>query len=311
MSNILCETNFSTIMVRDSEVVKIPKESYTREVMIWRLIGNHCHPYLIQTRVEYGILDVPKVAFVSKKYACSMDHFTGIRPSNGTINRFIIQIGSAIGFLSRLGIIHRDIKPANIFCTTADIETTDFILADLGSAVCCRDGDQPLYTEAITTKEYRAPEGDDYSIKSDAWAFGKIISKMVGSAADLSSSTLSLRSLLEFFTPFLHEDPIERKSCLEFWPFEPKRSIPTSLLNCDLVEQVLDRCNLDMFDDADKMIRLVNRNYVNDYSRMVAILKLAIDFYSPYDISLDEINDAYDTKIDENGLINELKLIRF
>jgi len=103
-----------------------------------------------------------------KKYKYTIDTYPS--PTLADIQRFSLQIGFAIAWLHKHGILHRDIKPENIFVD----ERGDFYLGDFGSVKCCAS-----VTEDRTTLPYRAPELFDnpigYTTETDVWAFGMVI----------------------------------------------------------------------------------------------------------------------------------------
>ena len=78
------------------------------------------------------------------------------------------------------GILHRDIKPANILLS----HDGHVKLADFGHARLEVVGDRPLYTHAVATRWYRAPEllygARYYSRGVDIWAVGCVFAELLG-----------------------------------------------------------------------------------------------------------------------------------
>lgn len=80
------------------------------------------------------------------------------------------------------GILHRDIKPANILLS----QDGHVKLADFGHARLEELSDRPLYTHAVATRWYRAPEllygARSYSRGVDMWAVGCVFAELLGKA---------------------------------------------------------------------------------------------------------------------------------
>lgn len=93
--------------------------------------------------------------------------------------RFIIyQILKAIKFIHSADIVHRDLKPSNVFINSdCSIKLGDFGLAR--TLVSSKNGFEPIVTDYVATRWYRAPEmllgSPNYTKSVDMWAIGCIL----------------------------------------------------------------------------------------------------------------------------------------
>ena len=74
-------------------------------------------------------------------------------------------------------MIHRDLKPSNILVNSdCVIKLCDFGLV---RSILAREDSEPVLTEGVATRWYRAPEvplgSKAYSTPADVWSFGCII----------------------------------------------------------------------------------------------------------------------------------------
>uniref|UniRef100_A0A1I8B7S6 non-specific serine/threonine protein kinase n=1 Tax=Meloidogyne hapla TaxID=6305 RepID=A0A1I8B7S6_MELHA len=89
------------------------------------------------------------------------------------VARIIRQIGSAVQFLHERNIAHRDIKLENILCSTSNVNTCTFKLADFGFAKLS-EADRPMNSPCCTPA-YVCPEilsYKEYDKSCDIWALG-------------------------------------------------------------------------------------------------------------------------------------------
>ncbi len=122
------------------------------------------------------------------------------------------QVGSALGYAHRQGVIHRDIKPSNILL---DGDGNAY-LSDFGIAVRAVERDAGIQSESAV---HRAPEdrsGAAVDERSDIYSLARVVAGLVTGSAnqipDLSALDPPLRSLLE---SALAEDPSLRPGTVE------------------------------------------------------------------------------------------------
>jgi len=115
----------------------------------------------------------------------------------------IYQILKAIKYIHSGDLIHRDLKPSNILLNSEClVKLADFGLAR-SVAINENDGCDPILTEYVATRWYRAPEillgSTKYTKAVDMWSIGCIIGEMiVGKAIFPGTSTLNqIERLLE------------------------------------------------------------------------------------------------------------------
>lgn len=137
------------------------------------------HPNIIKL---YGVIKGESYCYLIIEYCNGGDlnHYitNNKKPfSEKEIQNFIIQIGSALQYLSENSIAHRDLKPHNILLT-CDAGVMQFKIADFGFA-------RFLQTTANTycgSPSYMAPEiilGTSYNAAIDMWSLGIIIYQLI------------------------------------------------------------------------------------------------------------------------------------
>ena len=94
------------------------------------------------------------------------------------VRSILSQVGSALTYAHRSGVVHRDIKPANILID----EDGNAVVTDFGIA---KVADQPSETHPgalVGTPAYMSPEqcsGDEVSGSSDQYALGAVAYEMI------------------------------------------------------------------------------------------------------------------------------------
>ena len=92
--------------------------------------------------------------------------------------RFILyQMTKALKYLHTGFVIHRDLKPSNILVNSnCTVKLCDFGLV---RSISSLTETNPILTEGVATRWYRAPEvllgSKSYSTPADVWSFGCII----------------------------------------------------------------------------------------------------------------------------------------
>lgn len=109
----------------------------------------------------------------------------------------IYQLLKALKFIHTAEIIHRDMKPSNLFINAeCHIKIGDFGLAR--SVQQLKDGSQPVLTDYVATRWYRAPEillgSTKYTKAADMWSLGCILAEIL-SGKPLFPGTSTLNQL--------------------------------------------------------------------------------------------------------------------
>jgi len=157
---------------QDPEFVK----RFQREA---RAIAKLEHAHILPVH-DYG--EYEGVTYIAMRYVEAgtlKDRITAKRLSLDETNRIISQIGGALDYAHRMGVVHRDVKPGNVLID----EQGDTYLTDFGLARMMEP------TEKLTgsgvglgTPAYMSPEqgqGDKVDHRSDIYSLGVILYEMV------------------------------------------------------------------------------------------------------------------------------------
>ena len=107
------------------------------------------------------------------------------------VRSILSQVGSALTYAHRSGVVHRDIKPANILID----EDGNAVVTDFGIA---KVADQPSETNPgalVGTPAYMSPEqcsGDEVSGSSDQYSLGAVAYEMITGSSPFIGSTLTV-----------------------------------------------------------------------------------------------------------------------
>ncbi len=133
------------------------------------------HPHIIPI---HRVGDAGRVIYFAMKLvngpslAAMLRGGTKLPPAD--IRRVLEEVGSAIGYASRRGVVHRDIKPDNIL---QDEESGHFLVTDFGIA---RSADASRLTEtgmSVGTPRYMSPEqasAQELDGRSDMYSLGVV-----------------------------------------------------------------------------------------------------------------------------------------
>lgn len=105
------------------------------------------------------------------------------------------QVGSALDYAHRQGLVHRDVKPGNIFLR--DGAAANAVLADFGIAKAVEEAAGAALTQTgagIGTPEYIAPEqalGQPVDGRADLYALGIILYELVAGRPPFKRETVS------------------------------------------------------------------------------------------------------------------------
>jgi mitogen-activated protein kinase 15 len=151
------------------------------------------------------------------------------------------QLFAALLFLESLQVVHRDIKPANVLIDQdCRVKLADF---GLSRSVARLPGDEsdPVMTQYVATKLYRAPEvmlgSKHYSYPADIWSAGCIIAEIFMESPEVLMKSQSIvDQLLRYFSIFGKPAPEDLDSIEISRPLEvlkhlnAKEEIPLSKL---------------------------------------------------------------------------------
>jgi len=121
------------------------------------------------------------------------------------VRAWLYQVGSALGYAHRRGVIHRDIKPGNILLN-ADGEA---IVTDFGIAKVAESPNQTQTGTVVGTPVYMSPEqcyARELTGASDQYSLGVVAYEMLVGHPPFSGSSFALmRSHTDTPPPALHE----------------------------------------------------------------------------------------------------------
>lgn len=189
------DTNLSFALkyIRKDEVVR--SESVRNIIRERRMLEHVNHPFICNLRysfqdIEYMYLVVDLMSGGDLRFHISRKTFT-----EEAVRFWISELGCALRYVHRQGIIHRDVKPDNVLLDAdGHVHLTDFnVASDIvpGRILCSKSG----------TLAYLAPEvygGKGYDIRADWWSLGVLFYECIYNKRPFdgnSESTLSAQIL--------------------------------------------------------------------------------------------------------------------
>ena len=191
----------STMGDDDSESREF-RERFIREAQTAGILS---HPNIV-TIHDIGEDPETQTSFIAMEYieGKNLKSLLGERAnfSYDQIAEMIAQVGEAIDYAHRKGIIHRDIKPANIIITTDEkVKITDFGIAKVASSNLTTTG------QFLGTPNYMSPEqvsGAPVDGRSDIFSLGVVLYELLTHRKPFVGENLtaiSYKIVHEDFTP--------------------------------------------------------------------------------------------------------------
>ncbi|KAI8631091.1 kinase-like protein [Xylariaceae sp. FL1651] len=159
--------SFALKYIRKDEVVR--SESVRNIIRERRMLEHVNHPFICNLRysfqdIEYMYLVVDLMSGGDLRFHISRKTFT-----EDAVRFWIAELGCALRYVHRQGIIHRDVKPDNVLLDAdGHVHLTDFnVASDIipGKMLTSKSG----------TLAYLAPEvyaGKGYDVRADWWSLG-------------------------------------------------------------------------------------------------------------------------------------------
>ena len=185
----------------DSEVREF-KERFVREAQTAGILN---HPNIV-TIHDIGEDTETRTSFIAMEYIEGKNLKMLLAEKNkftyDQIADTIAQVGEALDYAHRKGIIHRDIKPANIIITTdGKVKITDFGIAKIASSNLTSTG------QFLGTPNYMSPEqvsGAPVDGRSDIFSLGVVLYELLTNRKPFLGDNLtaiSYKIVHEDFTP--------------------------------------------------------------------------------------------------------------
>jgi serine/threonine protein kinase len=178
------------------------RERFTREAQTAGILS---HPNIV-TIHDIGEDTESRASFIAMEYIEGRNLKSLLAEKNkftwDDIADLIAQIGEALDYAHRKGIIHRDIKPANIILTTdGKVKITDFGIAKVASSNLTTTG------QFLGTPNYMSPEqvsGAPVDGRSDIFSLGVVLYELLTNRKPFQGDNLtaiSYKIVHEDFTP--------------------------------------------------------------------------------------------------------------
>ena len=178
------------------------RERFVREA---QTAGVLSHPNIV-TIHDIGEDTESRASFIAMEYIEGRNMKSLLTEKNkfswDEIADLVAQIGEALDYAHRKGIIHRDIKPANIILTTdGKVKITDFGIAKIASSNLTTTG------QFLGTPNYMSPEqvsGAPVDGRSDIFSLGVVLYELLTNRKPFQGDNLtaiSYKIVHEDFTP--------------------------------------------------------------------------------------------------------------
>ena len=178
------------------------RERFVREAQTAGILS---HPNIV-TIHDIGEDTESRASFIAMEYIEGKNLKSFLNEKNkftwDEIADLIAQIGEALDYAHRKGIIHRDVKPANIILTTdGKVKITDFGIAKVASSNLTTTG------QFLGTPNYMSPEqvsGAPVDGRSDIFSLGVVLYELLTNRKPFQGDNLtaiSYKIVHEDFTP--------------------------------------------------------------------------------------------------------------
>ena len=178
------------------------RERFVREAQTAGILS---HPNIV-TIHDIGEDTESRASFIAMEYIEGRNMKSLLTEKNkftwDEIADLVAQIGEALDYAHRKGIIHRDIKPANIILTTdGKVKITDFGIAKIASSNLTTTG------QFLGTPNYMSPEqvsGAPVDGRSDIFSLGVVLYELLTNRKPFQGDNLtaiSYKIVHEDFTP--------------------------------------------------------------------------------------------------------------
>ncbi|MDX1615270.1 MAG: protein kinase, partial [Candidatus Promineifilaceae bacterium] len=176
------------------------RERFQREA---RIIARLEHPHLLPVYDFDGAHDPPYIVMRLLEGGTLKEALGGRRLPLVEVSRLLIQIGAALDYAHRQGVVHRDIKPSNIMI---DQEGNAFVM-DFGIARMTgrdvTDGGLTATGTIIGTPDYMAPEQSygqgGITLQADIYALGVMLFEMLTGQLPFQGKT-PMETMLQHLT---------------------------------------------------------------------------------------------------------------
>jgi len=176
------------IMMGDGMIERFHQEAVTQ--------ANLSHPNIVGV---HGVRQKEDLHFFVMQYIPGRSLQQVIKASRaesrllpiGVVRALLYQIGSAVSFAHRRGVIHRDIKPANILINADG----DAVVTDFGIAKVAEMPSQTLTGTVVGTPPYMSPEqcyAAELTGASDQYSLGIVAYEMLTGRAPFTGSSFAV-----------------------------------------------------------------------------------------------------------------------